>query len=1587
MDIATIIGLISSLVTIEEAGRGWASGLFHFCKKERAKKKIVFVEWDAEDETTQRIIDAFKCGMAAKYKEHIFQPDEIDTIIEEFFKEKAYLVVDYNQRKDICDFIHRTFEKYNDYTRSQMTVGDRVLQDSIEGTTEKVVELERKVDSLEITSQETLQNTEKLLNSDKDNNIAAFHYAVKVSKDIKLDSIDNKINGEYSIDRNELISKIKREGHKFISIQGNAGCGKSALCKNLVSAEKLLLIARAEEFVRATHLHDVWNCDLNIVFNELSDERIVIYIDALEFIADHSDEKYIVLQELYNISSDYPNVFILTSCRTTDRNAFIKLHTKYAVETYEIDDITESELDEICNVYPVIRELRNQKTYSELLKNPFYINLVITNGITSLDISDENAFREYIWKNVICLGNKASKYNVDTSDICNIVNNSVFERAKKFLLGMREMNVQSSVLRPLVSEGIVTVSNGLVRLKYDVFEDICFEQYFDKAFDECRGNLELFYDEISSLGRCVYRRYQIWIANKLFIKNNRSKFIYKLLFSDHSDDRWRKQTEIGIVKSKYCNDFFKEYLSELRENCILQEFLDIINLYAFEVRLTNNGKEHDLALKPIGKARESMIQLVFAEKLFIDNAVKSDSVVKMCSDYAKNIITTRVDSSNSISDAVCRMQEYYLSVESDDKSQGWYYSSAKRMGRYLTILFMLAGSSKEWLKSFFELVGDRYLNGNREDRRWASDLASWIFENAYYPALTKNLGEDLCRLASCIYFKNEDDDEPFYSRAYDREYAYGLSNNASKTHLASQDTFKYFLICLFRTNFKVGLEWALKFTNRAFDNLAKNEPDSVMKIAIYFPEKKDIKEYYANGGMWICRAQEYQVPTIISDIVYFSKNVFIEYLDRFQNDQELFFRMGEWIQNEIYTKANNIAMLSVIQEIGFHFQKELPGYALELASSYELLHFDIQRHLLYHPNPTQVLLKKQIMQTVGVPDIEDRYILDRLCDCNLQEYVSKIQLFASDDIREKAIEIMDYLYSLIEDGFYSDDWKLQVQKMDLRNPSIKDLGGGYYEISPSIPDTVVPEFVVAEKEHTDALKTEINQVITQANDGLENLDYSKLDKLIDRVIDFIKKDDLIRIQYEDILVQLIVLSLINKNITEERRGYLCEVWASGIKELFNNGSFVADIKWVPVLFKQLDKELPLTSQNLIKSILLGSLIDDFNNGQIQKIANFTQQYLITNEKLAHIVFTAIIKLAEDEMNHQKFNAEYIKNRHDEDDFQFFPNMQKHLSGVDYYFAENEEESGFESQREVIIQKYLYEEEACDFTHFTLDDYDIRMLCHVANCGITLQDGLFYEVIKQIILCFIEIEYQADCDNSAFQITGTFSKYDVVHFFQREICADQESFDRVISLLFDGIDFDKFSRETIELYLDVFCSFVSRYFDAYQDNKSRELIEKKIKILETNILAINNPSVRIGLTQAVAMIDHKFYGDWSKCNTSYSEKDKRFLNQQYGKYGHHHFRSFLMTLYQMHIKELLPDILISVETVFSNCEKEKSWDYEKTICEHQSIVDKLILDAYVFHSDAIKKDEDLSNAYMHLLEMLIRLNSEKAAVLLDEFLIH
>lgn len=68
MDFTTMIGLFGTLVTFEEAGRGWLP----IIENQRVKNTIKLSNWDSKDPTVQRVLDSFKSGVRAEYKEHIF---------------------------------------------------------------------------------------------------------------------------------------------------------------------------------------------------------------------------------------------------------------------------------------------------------------------------------------------------------------------------------------------------------------------------------------------------------------------------------------------------------------------------------------------------------------------------------------------------------------------------------------------------------------------------------------------------------------------------------------------------------------------------------------------------------------------------------------------------------------------------------------------------------------------------------------------------------------------------------------------------------------------------------------------------------------------------------------------------------------------------------------------------------------------------------------------------------------------------------------------------------------------------------------------------------------------------------------------------------------------------------------------------------------------------------------------------------------------------------------------------------------------------------------------------------------------------
>lgn len=90
------------------------------------------------------------------------------------------------------------------------------------------------------------------------------------------------------------------------------------------------------------------------------------------------------MESLYNVVQKYENAYIITSCRTSDKNAFIKIESKYNIVSYEVSEISEIELNLLKNQYQVIKEMSENKRYADLLRTPFYINIIIKNSMRTI---------------------------------------------------------------------------------------------------------------------------------------------------------------------------------------------------------------------------------------------------------------------------------------------------------------------------------------------------------------------------------------------------------------------------------------------------------------------------------------------------------------------------------------------------------------------------------------------------------------------------------------------------------------------------------------------------------------------------------------------------------------------------------------------------------------------------------------------------------------------------------------------------------------------------------------------------------------------------------------------------------------------------------------------------------------------------------------------------------------------------------------------------------------------------------------------------------------------------------------------------
>lgn len=1416
----------------------------------------------------------------------------------------------------------------------------------------------------------------------KDNSYK-FQEAIENSKTVGLGNIDCKINNEYEIDRSELISVIKADNHKYISIQGGAGSGKSVLCKKIVEGEETLIYARAERFLEETDINNIWGFNIRQTLEYLNGKPVVFFIDSLEFIAD-SRTKLDLLCVLYECTKKYLSSKIITSCRTSDKNAFMKIESNYSIHSYEVSELTITEQLAIGEKYPIIKKMLDMKSYVELLKSPFYVNLIATR-ITDIDnISDENQLREYIWQHIICL---------DRGEIEKVVESISFTRAKDFSLGANSSDYNTEMIKDLISQGVLISNGKTVRLKYDIFEDICFEQYLDGVFYKCKGKYNEFFDEIETFGRCIYRRYQIWISNKLFAHDNREKFLYKLVFSSNTPIDWKKQTEIGLVKSRHCGQFISEYGQTLINSGMINDFFKITNLYAFEINNDFAKLFCYIQLQPCGEGRGNLIKLSAENKLYEKEDILRSDLEKICTDYSKT-----QSKEKQTADAACIILENIIDKYLIENEEDRHYKLASIVSVLLTPIYQMAEYSQNWIKEFWGRINSCYKGENREKKRLAEDIIEDTLKFKH-TKLAEILTAELCELAEMFWTytpKNSYDDFCFYERERNSwACQYGLSKKAEEYEHGSTQSSAFednFFRVLFSRSFWEGLNWAISFVNKAVSALAGNHEDGLHSYEVFFIED-DLKQTYIGiPEMWLATTEEYKMPMVISDLIFCLKEELRKVIENDAVVNKETAKFANNVRELIYEKSNNIALLTIIADMGMEFSHKLPGYALDLTTNIDIILIDLSRRALLTKNPVKEMLEKQILMTIGMPSslLPDRYNKKNAKQYDLLNYVIDSQIYYDEEIITRCYNILDYLYSIIPNDKENATSYLQIQKMDLRTAKGVKIDDTTTALFPTV--TGEAEKLTIENEKRRQPEYAIASLISDCNTKVSKGDFKLKDCLetIDLLIEKREQCDL-QEAYDKLLICLIIVALTDKVLDDNTRERFCQIWIDGIKKIFSMQIFIYDYCHSWVLLSQIETNVCERIKEQIKQLILDLILFEGQHGVITELARFAKRYLETNEQLAKSVFNTIVKLAEDEMNHQKYNARYMKKHRKKEKFEFLPNKHPKLRGIDLYIEKDKREK-YKSQRDEIIREYLFNNTKLDLSNFDMDNYDITTFCFAINCGLSLVDNSFATIVKEFVASMIRVWNANQNTHRSHDILGVYSLFEVMGFFQRELVASEIQMIIVLDILFEEIDFSKFTRDSVNFYLDVFGSLLSQYFDSYSDRNKRAYFEKIVRSLESKITVIKEDWVKVELYKSLILSDTSYGGggDWRKCPSGYSYQDKQFLNDLFSKYGGFHLKEMLNTIYKLHLEKLLPEILLSVRDAFKNAARTNKSNvdaFAEIVKKEKGIILTLVSKAYIDNGDKIKQDNDLTTAFEDILEMLVEINYEEAATILDEFRIH
>ena len=1004
---------------------------------------------------------------------------------------------------------------------------------------------------------------------------------VRNSKGCFLDDIHTTIGTTgFHLDRTIQVEKIRNSNSKIVIITGEAGSGKSAICKEVIKDEKVLLFARAEQVIDAKNINEIWSIHLRTLLKCLKNETVTFCVDSLEFVSD-SLGKDKVIDELLLLTREFENIKIYLTCRTRDYINFQNIFLKYEKDLFveNVDNLSIEEKDRVLKEFPFIKKLG--AAFTNIITTPLYVDIIVRNSIEK-KIKSIADFKRIIYEECICLSKKKfHSHNLLEQTVRTIV----VERSNKRALGISKSLIDEKALNFLIDHNVVTCRPKYgVRLKYDLFEDICFCQYFNDDFDN-GYDVDAFLKEIEKYGESSFRRYQIWISDLISSKEYEkvSNILIKCTIPFYS-----KNTIIGILISDNSQEFIN-YLA--RNNAIdFEKYIGICNEYAFEPT-KNNGA---FTLYPIGTGR-----LALLENISLDSLSNKTIDVRAVACLLKDLIQQKQyikDASEHISDVTNKVFELLLTEE---------WLDYDLINEIITVPFYIQQYSKDWFIPLMNDILHKYLhNGFKDGERLLFSLFEYHIEDSMRTQIhySKEFAEFMVEISYKFFTTNPDKKAmrghfPFYDADDRFEKRFGLSKAAysfsDDCSVRDYPLITSFFITLIRSSLPFALTYLFRLTDFIGDYLINEKHATTTDITLVDGTNKS---FVYCDDLFVVGESETPRPAFLSDMFYVAKRETQELLKASASDKELCTSIIKSIYSICINNSKTAASLSLLSFVSQYLFLFYPEAIFSLAESYEIIIRDI---LLFHEENGTDLNKEFIIQhmfsSLGMP-YKKRYDLKREIDLGSALY----SLYLSRDF-DKAI--YKSKMAAIYDKYKSNKKVISFYK-----------GHDGSMVSPK----QLVETRKKQIEKKDNYLDRNNYINNKIASVMQNRDVEEAKELVDYILSLPGDESHIHSRWLICAIAIIIMD--SKTSLDDRNKY-CQVWINGIE---SKRAFLFDDSFIVALLAQIKYEIASEQKEWIKRYMFRVLTSSYNDTSLMNQTPYVISFLSMNEELRTELINALL---------------------------------------------------------------------------------------------------------------------------------------------------------------------------------------------------------------------------------------------------------------------------------------------------------------------------------------------------------------------------